>query len=489
MAPADILRELANDESLSVVKAVAENSRTPSEVLARLASHADRSVRYYIARNPSTPSELLKVLTSDSDREVVRAVATNPNTPQKDLEALVAKFLEANLFLEEAASNPSLSTELLVKFVTKPGPVQRAALKNPSFPNELRSTVKLSPIDRGLADAIAATTDSDLKPLRTHKIKSVQTAALIRSYELGLVSPTDVRAQIKGSSGTSALQQYLSFAAGYEMHHWPYSNFPWGQRQSSMSDEGFVKICLDLGNEHCLGTAMDAGLRLTSNQVAALGTTKQFQWVKNLLLRQMYADQAGSPEVIITALELKADRVLAHLIRYGEADRGLLLQISQAGLAQATWEMVQKVKLDGELLSALVTVPSWSVESRSEPDLVNLAYPDAVDQGDEWTTFHTQYVAATHPDTPAEAVATLAKAKSAFVRAALAARTDLAPTLVAKLAKDKDASVRAAAAANPVCPERALTALAADLDPEVRTAAATSPNATDDIRAIAALVN
>ena len=90
------------------------------------------------------------------------------------------------------------------------------------------------------------------------------------------------------------------------------------------------------------------------------------------------------------------------------------------------------------------------------------------------------------PDTVEEVLASLVESRNASVRAALAARP-YEPALPV-LAGDKVTTVRVAVAKQPRTPLDVLKVLSADADVEVRKAVHANPSATDEIKAVAALV-
>jgi len=116
--------------------------------------------------------------------------------------------------------------------------------------------------------------------------------------------------------------------------------------------------------------------------------------------------------------------------------------------------------------------------------------PEALSPGeiynDGFITCYPQVVVALHPLTRPETLKKMRKARSKYVRAALAQRPDL--EALPGLAKDKESSVRVAVAAQTATPADILEALAMDAEREVRAAVQANTSASETARASAALL-
>lgn len=132
------------DEALR--HALAQHRSTPVPTLELLSRDADDSVRKAVAENPATPAEALDELARDPVRAVWFAVVRNPGLGWSTLVHLLSRadfskrwaedYLQALLNKASDAATPG---ELLVALGTQGyWRVRRAAIDNPSFPDELR---------------------------------------------------------------------------------------------------------------------------------------------------------------------------------------------------------------------------------------------------------------------------------------------------------------------------------------------------------------
>lgn len=96
--PANILKQITNDDREDLKKRVAAHPNTPTETLTQLAADKSKYVRYNVAKNPNTNNETLTQLVTDTDWEVRVDTTNNPNTPLAILKTLTT---DKNHFVRE----------------------------------------------------------------------------------------------------------------------------------------------------------------------------------------------------------------------------------------------------------------------------------------------------------------------------------------------------------------------------------------------------
>lgn len=108
----EILKSLANDESIPVRSSVATNINTPPEVLVKLAQDSITEVRRAVAKNKSAPLSSLNYLSKDDDKYIRIRVAKNESTSSVTLTTLARQSDE---LAECVAHNPRATEELLAQ--------------------------------------------------------------------------------------------------------------------------------------------------------------------------------------------------------------------------------------------------------------------------------------------------------------------------------------------------------------------------------------
>ncbi|MEI6373903.1 MAG: HEAT repeat domain-containing protein [Actinomycetes bacterium] len=156
------------------------------------------------------------------------------------------------------------------------------------------------------------------------------------------------------------------------------------------------------------------------------------------------------------------------------------------------WDLASNPSATAEELALAATAPSHShveyVWDEQAPDVPGQIRASGVtwEVGGDSVTRFPQILVALHPNTSADTLILLRKARSKHVRAALAQRPDLHALPI--LVRDKDPLVRRAVAEQEACPVELLAVLSLDPDIAVRSAASVHPQATDEIRAQAAIL-
>ena len=148
----------------------------------------------------------------------------------------------------------------------------------------------------------------------------------------------------------------------------------------------------------------------------------------------------------------------------------------------AAWYFVKREEITPDELDALATAPSHSFQYFAEPDNLSVGQIYA----DSRITCYPPVVVALHPLTRPGTLVKMRKARSKYVRVALAQRPDQGA--LAALAKDKEVLVRSAVAAQTATPTEILDALAVDSESMVRDAVLSNPATSDSARAAALLL-
>jgi len=151
-----------------------------------------------------------------------------------------------------------------------------------------------------------------------------------------------------------------------------------------------------------------------------------------------------------------ADDYAAMGVRRGAPfTRKHLMRFIDSELRRTAWEIANLEQLNAALLEALASAPS--VSERIAP--LSAAWEEMHDDrgkpgvfisdDDTFVARHPQVLVAMHPLTPSHVLIKLQKARSRYVRAAVASRQDLSQPVFRSLATDADALVRTAVYENP----------------------------------------
>jgi hypothetical protein len=193
--------------------------------------------------------------------------------------------------------------------------------------------------------------------------------------------------------------------------------------------------------------------------------------------------EATREDVILEVLLVgRFEDQLARIAQDPSSPVAVVRRLFDANIPGVAWYFATRDEVTPDELHALSTAPSHSFATWTEP------HSPAVGQvySDGHVTCYPQVVVALHDATRQDTLIQLRKARSKYVRAALAQRPD--PDALPLLAKDKESVVRAAVAAQPATPIDLLEALAMDPERGVRAAVHANPSATDTARAAAALL-
>jgi hypothetical protein len=445
-SPESVLLVLAEDDTAIVRAKVAENPNTPPELLAAMAQDPDDWVQMAVAANPNTPVAILLAFAQVDSSNIRQGLGANPRTPSEVLSRILAVQMEdprmsAPWQLMGLARNPSTPAESLRLLSTQHVDVRSAVAGNPSSPPDLLSS------------------------LARDKAKSVRTAVASNPS-----TPEDVRSAVQEAMA-SARSKKPSVAERVE------SIF-----EEGLDPEGLQALLAD----KAMGIRIAAAVRgaelgiLTPEESARL-LKKEPQ---NNGARHVHArwSTTGNSTLFQVMLAGRFEDQLTEIAQDPETPIEMVRTLFEAKIPGVAWFFATREGVTAEELDTLSTAPSHSYPMWSEPESLR---PGEI-YNDGFITCYPQVVVALHPLTRPETLKKMRKARSKYVRAALAQRPD--DEALPLLAKDKESVVRAAIAAQPATPVELLEVLAMDPEREVRAAIHTNPSATDTARSAAALL-
>ena len=446
-SPASVLTVLSEDGNATVRAKVARNLSTPPELLAAMAQDPDEGVQMDVAANPNTPLAILDAFAQVDSSNIREGLSRNPNTPPEVLSRILTVRMEdprtrANpWWLTAIARNPSTPAESLWLLSTQHADVRSAVAGNPSCPPDL------------------------IRTLARDKAKSVRTAVASNP-----AAPQDVSSSAQ-EANASARSKKPSVADRVDAIF-----------QEDLDDQQLQLLLED----DAMGIRIAAAVRgaelgiLTPEDCARL-LRKEPQ---NNGARQVHARWSRTRDNILFQVMLagRFEDQLTAVAQDPETPIETVRILFEAKIPGVAWFFATREGVTAEELDALSTAPSHSYPMWSEPESLR---PGEI-YNDGFVTCYPQVVVALHPLTRAETLRKMRKARSKYVRAALAQRPD--QEALPGLAKDKEVSVRVAVAAQAATPAEILEALAMDPEREVRAAVHANPSATDTARAAAALL-
>jgi hypothetical protein len=445
--PASVLTVLSEDASAVVRSRVAENPNTPPELLAAMAQDSGETVRMAVAANPNTPLAILIAFARVDSSNIRESLGANPKTPSEVLSGILAVEMEdprtrANPWrLLNLARNPSTPVESLRLLSTQHADVRAAIARNPSCPSDLLAT------------------------LARDKAKSVRTAVADNP-----AAPADARSAAQDANA-SARSKKPSVA----------------DRVDSMYQEGLDSEQLSaLLEDRAMGIRIAAAIRaaelgiLTPEDCARLLK----QEPQNNGARHLHArwSTTGDNTLFQVMLAGRFEDQLTSIAQDPETPIEMVRTLFEAKIPGVAWFFATREGVTADELDTLSTAPSHSYPMWSEPESLR---PGEI-YNDGFVTCYPQVVVALHPLTRSETLTKMRKARSKYVRAALAQRPD--PEALPILAGDKESTVRAAVAGQTETSLDILEVLAMDPEREVRAAVHANPNSSETARAAATLL-
>ena len=219
----NIIKKLANDSYIPIIRSIAQNQKTPSEVLEELANNTDFTTRLSIVRHPNTPPRVLAQIVEDAQisknkpnrtkdtlksavfgdaYDLLKAIAANPKTPTHALEIIARREFVSPApdpksilplrtdddVIKSLVYNPSLTPELINILTQDPCVEVRVALtRHPNLTEALWLKIAEDK-EVFVRKAIASQANTPISILET----------LARDIE------TDVRVATAGNNNTSS---------------------------------------------------------------------------------------------------------------------------------------------------------------------------------------------------------------------------------------------------------------------------------------------
>jgi len=450
-APATVLRVLSEDANAYVRARVAENPNTPPELLAAMAQDPGEIVQKAVAANPNTPMATLLALAQYESSNIYESshirqgLSANPRTPPDVLSGILAVEMEDQRFPWSwltLARNPSTPSESLRLLSTQEAEVRAAVAGNPSCPPDLLST------------------------LARDKAKSVRTAVASNPS-----APEDARSSAEAANSSAQSKKKPSVADRVDVIY-----------KEHLDNEQLQVLLVDKAMGIRIAAAIrGAELGIITPEESARLLKKEPQ---NNGARHTHARWSTTRDDTLLQVMLagRFEEQLTSIAQDPDTPIELVRALFEAKIPGVAWFFATREGVTAEELDTLATAPSHSYPMWSEPESLR---PGEI-YNDGFVTCYPQVIVALHPLTRPETLKKMRKARSKYVRTALAQRPDL--EALPGLAKDKEPTVRVAVASQASAPLDILESLAMDPDIEVRAAVHANPSATDAARAAAALL-
>ena len=151
---AQMLRDMASDDSPEPVRKVAAHRLCPSDVLASLSFHPDEGVRARVAANAACPVSMLKILAVDSSPQTRARVAANAACPVSMLTLLAVDSSPQTR--AGVAANAACPVSVLTLLAVDSSPQIRAAtVSHPRCPSSVALLLSVD-IEAGVRAAVAS---------------------------------------------------------------------------------------------------------------------------------------------------------------------------------------------------------------------------------------------------------------------------------------------------------------------------------------------
>ncbi len=465
--PVDTLVVLATDADPDVRASAACNPRLPRASLETLAGDPESTVRRAVAEAVSTPPSLLSALAHDDDEWVRQSVAGNMATPLTALADLAADSTERTRL--RAAIHPSTPPQTLAALAKDASPEVRATVARSHATSAETLTLlakdKSAEVRRQLALNRNTPTELLIK-FASDKAKGVRLAAIRNPgaplHAATVAAEATERADAKKPKSVSDRAE--------EILHGDFT----------------PDVLAGYLDDKAMGIRIAAAIRgfeigLLDAKTTAKHLKQQTEGDNRLF---QHWQQTKDQRLIDVMIDARFDNALEAVARDPATPLERLDQLFELKIPTVGWMIAQRPDLTADQLDVLATTPSHSYQSWEAPGPDELGIGEFYAGG--FVSCHPQVIVALHPLTRDASLVKLRKARSKYVRAALAQRPDL--DALPTLAKDKDATVRVAVASQGQTPAGLLGELSLDPDSDVRAAVHTNPAAPETARAQAALL-
>ena len=461
--PTDALAHLVAEfpSSSDIYLAVASNTNASPETLTKLALEGDTKVKARVASNPSANADVISLLKVSRNIDVLRALRDRTDLAEEVRASVLEKLVKAEV--KESQKNDAAKARALEE--------DQAADSN-TPPATLAELAECPSAKVRLL--IAARVDTPAESLVA--LAADESVAMRRALALNSSCPPAARDILAGDTSWD-VREALAPGTIY------------GSELTPMDVQLLIVHKIpELRYKGAL-RAFELGLLPEDALRAILPAQSTREGALKWIQERAYTTPFDSLRAVLRTLDLAE----GYQIVVPDAPRKAPVARSKKGMdSHKAWELASNPEASAEDLAMAATAPSHSyVEYLWEKewiDRVGQIRAEGVTrqlEGDSVTRY-PQILVALHPNTSAETLVSLRKARSMYVRASLAQRPDLDafPTL----AKDKEAIVRRAVAEQAECPVELLNLLSLDSDVTVRSSAALHPHSTDEIRAQAAIL-
>ena len=445
----------------------ARHPATPLEVLRRLAEHESVPVRADVARHPRSPAELLARLIEDGDKGVRRAAAGHPRAPEEGL-ARLRRAGAGEALDGEGTVDSGLPIEALVR-LARGGPfARRLAARHPSSPagelarlaSDLDAEIRLAvaqnpacpgdvllafagdgdPRVRQVVAAHPASPGEALIRLAEEESDDVELLAAIAAHP---ASPPQLLARL-AEHGAFRVRERVAAHPTYPDEH-----------RRLLVRAGSTADLLAFA-------APDPALSPVDLVRLAQGGT----WA-----RRLAAHHPGTPAADLARLAADSDLLVREAAAGNPATpREILELLARAG---SSWE--------AHGFTEPTLRPTGAAGGRAKPESPRLVSAEDLARLAALGPWGRR-LAARRPEAPAELLAVLSQDPDPEVRASVAAHPGAgAPTLLG-LAQDVAAGVRWAVVRRPDVPRDALSLLARDPLSAIRAAVAGHPATPPAVR-------
>ena len=401
------LKELAKTKDPVVLIGVASNPNTPVEILEQLNNSGQWDVDLRLAANPNTPVEILKHLAEENDTLLNDALAANPNTPVEILKHLAEK--NDTWLNYDLADNPNATLSVLERITPEADDfhVMRRVSEhqNASQKLRIRLAVHIGPKPAGSIN------------------EEDNTWVATNPYIPDIV-----------------LERWIIYVAK--------------SLDRNYYDHRYERLLRALLGNPKLSAAMIDRLLENKSKTLRVYILRNHKTpsdiLKNYVSDKKYEVRqsvAGNPNTPIDDIKKLAN------------DKN----------QDVRWSVADNSNANPEILDLLATDEYWRTRRMVAK---NLGTPERVlEQLAADSHYSVREAVAENPNTLIPILQQLAHDEKDWVRRAVARNIKLQPATLEKMAKDKGASVRRAVAANPGVPPQIIEYLSTDKDRYVRWAA------------------
>jgi hypothetical protein len=478
----DLLTQFANEQEEPIQIQVAKNPATPPHILNSMYRNAvNKNVGSWIIGNPNLDDETLEAigLSPDTDAYVQQTIALNPRTPSHVIAHLASSTEQwvRSAVTRRILQGQEVPFHVIAALASDDNEYIRTNMAcYPHLTVELIDTLSRDPKGDVRASVAwnKATPPDILTRLANDKLKTVRKAAAENPN-----TPTDAQVDPEkltpGEKGLAAVKAATT----------------WEILEPMLDHKMLIVRARAALRSYELGfIALDELARRLNRET--LSTQHVSNWFDEFEKENRHTENVFLEVAAAVGHDYRIRRLMVNGTTYNHQQ--IMWILDQKTFPMTIWHIAHNHTLTGEMLAKIAFAPeySWPTSMTNTLELENLKNATVLPAGvllyDDKIVRNPQLFAAAHPDTPEETIDLLRLSNSKHVKAALLRRNDVTLDDLKKAMKRKDDALRIAVAQHPLVTDEMLLQLAGDPNVKVRNAALAHPRATDDMKALAAVL-